>query len=132
MCILELLQKAYIEFISINHCLWNRRLIFVKTFHRNCNTWHGFSLFRVLLFDVFSSMRFPCFFDLRTSYLCLLWSVSKVFFSVLSGFHIQLSLYAARLFSVVWYQISSDAVSCPERVNTSATPLGNLKTRIYL
>ena len=48
------------------------------------------------------------------------------FFSVLSGFRIQLSLYASRLFSVVWYQITSDAVSLPRRANTSATPLGKL------
>jgi hypothetical protein len=98
MCILELLQQTFIEFISINHCLWSRRLIyvFVKIFHRNCRTWHGFSLFRFLLFDVFSAMRFPGFFDLRTSYLCLVSYLRFCF--VLLGFRIQLSLCCSVIF----------------------------------
>jgi hypothetical protein len=116
MCIPELLQQAYIEFISVNHCLWNIGIIFVKIFHRNCNTWHCFSLFRLLLSDIFSSVHFPRFFDLRTSY--IFWcGVYLRFFSVLSGFRIQLSLCCSVIFCCVipntkWCRVMSQKSEC--------------------
>ena len=125
MCILELLQQPYIEFISVNHCLWKRSFIYFF-----------FLIFIGIVTDgmAFHYSAYSCLMCLHprvflVSLICELhifvWcAVYLRFFYVLSCFRIQLSLYAARLFSVVWYQIASDAVSCPRKINTSATPLG--------
>jgi hypothetical protein len=137
MYILELLLQSYIEFVSINYCFCNRRLTFVKIFQRNCNTWHGFSLFRLLLFDLFLSVHFPCFFDLRISYIFLV-VMSILGFFFFYSFRLPCpvkSLFCSAIFCcVIWTVLKPNTQWCTiiEVANVLEYSLTQLSIRQFM